>query len=585
MAPARRRAPDRGNGPRGPQGPRRPRRPRRRRRDVAAIASRRTSLIALVTLAVLGVMALRAGWLATVEAGDLSKKANDQHESTVRLPAPRGPILSSDGREMAVDKHATAVTATPYLITDKRGTAEKIATAVALPVDEVEKRISGRGGYAMLNTGVDQQRARYLEKLDLPGITLSDTQKRLYPLGSVAAQLVGMTDDWGVGLTGLEKTMESQLKGKEGLREEARDPDGRALKIMNDQAPTPGKPITLTINSAVQQKTEAVLAQVVDENDAKAASAVVMRPDTGEVLAMATVPGFNPNDRDTFQPDTERVRSITDAYEPGSTFKLVAVAGAIEDGVVTRDTTFDLPETLTLYDRTLGEAHYRPSVSWTTQEILQNSSNVGTVLIAQKLGQRKTYDWIQKFGFGAKTGFDYPGEVSGSLPKFEEWSGVSILNIPIGQGVSVTLAQIAEAYGAIANGGRMVPPHLVKKVGGTTLSHPRGQQIVSPRTAEQVNIMLQKVVSDDGTGKEAKIDGYTVGGKTGTANKIDPNTGQYTDTYIASFVGYAPATKPGLVVAVMVDEPAAGSFYGGDVAAPAFEQITEFALRQLHISP
>jgi cell division protein FtsI (penicillin-binding protein 3) len=549
------------------------------------MASRRIRLIAMATVAVLGVMALRAGWIATVEAGELSQKAENQQEATIKLPAPRGAILSADGRELAVDKHAVAVTATPYLITDKRGTAEKIATAVGLPVAEVEKRISGRGGYAMLNTGVDQQRERYLRKLDLPGITLQDTQKRLYPLGSVAAQLVGMTDDWGAGLTGLEKTMESNLKGKEGLREEARDPDGRALQIIRDKAPTPGTPITLTLNSAIQQKTEAVLADVVAANEATAASAIVMKPDTGEVLAMATVPGFNPNERDTFVPETERIRSITDAYEPGSTFKLVAVAGAIEEGAVTRNTVFSLPETLTLYDRTLKEAHYRPAVSWTVEEILQNSSNVGTVLISQKLGQRKTYEWIQKFGFGQKTGFDYPGEVTGSLPAFEDWSGVSILNIPIGQGISVTLAQIAEAYGAIANGGRMVPPHVIKKIGDKVLTHPRGQQIIKPRTAEQLNIMLQKVVSDDGTGKEAKIDGYTVGGKTGTANKIDPNTGQYTETYIASFVGYAPATHPGVVTAVMVDEPAAGSFYGGDVAAPAFEQITEFALRQLRIAP
>jgi len=569
------RRPARADRPRGGQ----------RRGDAERRAGRRIRLIAMATVAVLGVMALRAGWLATVEAGDLSKKAQDQHESTIRLPAPRGPVLSADGRELAVDKHAVAVTATPYLIENPRATAEKIATAVGLPVAEVEKRISGKGGYAMLNTGVDQQRERYLRELDLPGITLQDTQKRLYPLGPVAAQLVGMTDDWGVGLTGLEKTMESELKGTEGMREEARDPDGKSLRIIKDRAPTPGTPITLTLNSAIQQKTEAVLAETLSTHDATAASAIVMRPDTGEVLAMATVPGFDPNDRDTFKPETERVRSITDAYEPGSTFKVVAIAGAIEDGVVDRTTVVNVPETLTLYDRTLKEAHYRPAVSWSVQEILQNSSNVGTVLISQKLGQRKTHEWIQKFGFGAKTGFDYPGEVSGSLPAFEDWSGVSILNIPIGQGVSVTLAQIAEAYGAIANGGRMVPPHVVKKVGDRVLPHPRGQQILKPRTAEQMNIMLQKVVSDDGTGREAKIEGYTVGGKTGTANKIDPNTGQYTENYIASFVGYAPATKPGIVVAVMVDEPKAGAFYGGDVAAPAFEQITEFALRQLRITP
>ncbi len=542
-------------------------------------------MITVAVLGVLGIVAVRAGWIATVEADALSQRAQDQHESTIRLPAPRGPILSADGRELAVDKHAVAVTATPYLITDTRGTAERIATAVGLSVREVERRITGRGGYAMLNTGVDQQRERYLRALDLPGITLQDTQKRLYPLGSVAAQIVGMTDDWGVGLTGLEKAMESRLKGREGMREEARDPDGKALRIIRDRAPTPGTPITLTLDSAIQQKTEAVLSEVLDRHNAVAASAIVMRPDTGEVLAIATVPGFDPNDRDGFRPETERVRSITDGYEPGSTFKLVAIAGAIEEGVVTRSTTIAVPETLTLYDRTLGEAHYRPAVSWTVQEILQNSSNVGTVLVSRRLGERKTFEWIQKFGFGSKTGFDYPGEVAGSLPGYEDWSGVSILNIPIGQGITVTLAQIAEAYGAIANRGRMVPPHIVRKIGDRVLPHPRGQQVISPQTAEQMNIMLQKVVSDDGTGREARIDGYSVGGKTGTANKIDPRTGLYTEKYIASFVGYAPATRPGVVVAVMVDEPSAGGYYGGEVAAPAFEAITEFALRQLHIAP
>ena len=205
--------------------------------------------------------------------------------------------------------------------------------------------------------------------------------------------------------------------------------------------------------------------------------------------------------------------------------------------------------------------------------------------IAQKLGTTQLQHWIQQFGFGAKTGIDYPGEVSGIVLPTDEWSGTSILNIPIGQGVAVTIAQIAEAYGAIANGGRMVPPHLIKRVGNTVPTHPRGQQIISAKSAEQVNIMLQKVVSDDGTGNEAKIPGYTVGGKTGTANKIDPKTGQYIQSYVASFVGYAPATRPGIVVAVMVDEPTNGSYYGGQVAAPAFEKIAQFALQQLRIAP
>jgi cell division protein FtsI/penicillin-binding protein 2 len=479
----------------------------------------------------------------------------------------------------------TAVSATPYLVKDKRGTAERIASAVELSPDEVERRLQGDGGYAMLNTGVDQQRAAYLRKLDLPGITLADAQKRLYPLGTVGAQMIGMTDDYGVGLTGLEKAMDAELKGTPGKRHEARDPNGATLRILDDTEPVPGETITLTIDSAIQQKVETVLEGVRLANNATAASAIVMRPQDGAVLAMATVPGYDPNTPETITPDTERMRPITDAYEPGSTFKLVSVAGAIEDGAVTRNTLFDLPPTLTLYDRTLHESHDRGSVAWTTQEILQNSSNIGTVKIAQTLGGAKVQDWIEKFGFGAKTGIDYPGEAAGIVVPRDRWSGTSILNIPIGQGVAVTLAQIAEAFGAIANGGRMVPPHLIKRVGAKVPTHPRGQQILSAKAAEQVNIMLQKVVSDDGTGAEAKIPGYSVGGKTGTANKIDPETGKYVEKYVASFVGYAPATHPGIVVAVMVDEPTNGSYYGGQVAAPAFEQIAAFALQHLHIAP
>ncbi len=558
----------------------------RAKRDAAdRVGSRRVRYLTIATFAVLGVFGARAGWIATVQAGELSAKATAQHERTIDLQAPRGAIVSSDGRELAVDKHVVAVTATPYLVTDKRGTAERIASAVELSVDETERRLQGDGGYVMLNTGVDQQRAAYLRKLGLSGITLSDAQKRLYPLGMVGSQMIGMTDDWGAGLTGLEKSMDGLLKGTAGQRHEARDPKGKTLRILDDREPIAGKTVTLTIDSAIQQKTESVLQAVLDANNATAASAIVMRPEDGAILAMATVPGYDLNKPETLTANAERMRPITDTYEPGSTFKLVAVAGAIEDGVVTRDTMFDLPETLTLYDRTLKESHYRPSVSWSTQEILQNSSNIGTVKIAQKLGTTQLQHWIQQFGFGAKTGIDYPGEVSGIVLPTDEWSGTSILNIPIGQGVAVTIAQIAEAYGAIANGGRMVPPHLIKRVGNTVPTHPRGQQIISAKSAEQVNIMLQKVVSDDGTGNEAKIPGYTVGGKTGTANKIDPKTGQYIQSYVASFVGYAPATRPGIVVAVMVDEPTNGSYYGGQVAAPAFEKIAQFALQQLRIAP
>ena len=542
-------------------------------------------MLSIGAFAVLAALGVRAGYIATVKADDLSGMADRQHEVTVEIPAPRGAIISADGRELAVDTHATAVSATPYLIRDKHGTAERIATAVGLPVAEVERRISVKGGYASLSRGVDQQRARYLRTLNIPGIDLTDAQKRLYPLGTVAAQLVGMTDDYGVGIAGFEKNMNTQLTGTAGRRQEARDPFGRALRILDDAEPTPGRTVTLTLDSAIQQKTEAVLQKVLEDNNAKAVSAIVMRPSDGAVLALATVPGYDPNSRATFNPDAERARSITDAYEPGATFKLVTVAGALEEGLVTPQTVFDLPGTLTLYDRTLKEAHPRPAVSWDVQKILQDSSNIGTVKIGMLLGPTRIQHWIQRFGFGAKTGIDFPGEVSGLTMPADQWSGTSILNIPIGQGVAVTLAQMAEAYGAIANDGVMVPPHLVKRIGAKAPPHPRGQRIVSVRTSSQLNTMLQKVVSDDGTGALARVPGYTVAGKTGTSNKIDPKTGRYTESYVASFIGFAPATHPALVVAVMVDEPRAGSYYGGQVAAPAFEQITQFALQHLHIAP
>lgn len=542
-------------------------------------------MLGIATFAVLGALGVRAGYIATVQADDLSGKADRQHQVTVKIPAPRGAIVTADGRELAVDKHVTAVSATPYQVTDKQGTAERIATAVGLPVAEALKRISVTGGYASLSRGVDQQRARYLRTLNIPGIELTDAQKRLYPLGTIAAQLVGMTDDYGVGIAGLEKNMNSALSGTTGQRQEVRDPRGRALRILGDTEPTPGRTVTLTLDSAIQQKTESVLQKVLLDNTAKAASAIVMRPSDGAVLALATVPGYDPNDRASFTADAERARSITDTYEPGSTFKLVTVAGALDEGLVTPTTVFDLPGTLTLYDRTLKESHPRPAVAWNVQEILQNSSNIGTVKIGMLLGPTRIQRWIQRFGFGSKTGIDYPGEVSGITMSADRWSGTSILNIPIGQGVGVTLAQMAQAYGAIANGGVMVPPHLIKRVGARAPTHPRGQRIVTARTARQLTTMLQKVVSDDGTGALAKVPGYTVAGKTGTSNKIDPSTGRYIESYVASFIGFAPATRPALIVAVMVDEPTAGSYYGGQVAAPAFEQITQFALQHLRIAP
>jgi cell division protein FtsI/penicillin-binding protein 2 len=308
-----------------------------------------------------------------------------------------------------------------------------------------------------------------------------------------------------------------------------------------------------------------------------------MDPYTGAVYAMATAPGFNANRFPTTRADRRRNRAVTDTYEPGSTFKLVTVAAALEEHVVSPSSSFVLPPTLHVADRVIREAHTRGTERMTVRAIVERSSNIGTITIAQRLGEGRLAHWIDRFGFGQKTGIDFPGESAGFALPPEQWSGSTIGTVPIGHGIAVTPIQMARAYAAIANGGRLVEPYLVDRVDGQPVERARGRRVVSRAVSEQMLSMLRGVVVE-GTGTEAAIPGYTVAGKTGTAAKID-STGRYSHTdYVASFVGLVPATKPRVVIMVMVDEPS-GSIYGGEVAAPAFKQIARFNLQHLEVPP
>jgi cell division protein FtsI/penicillin-binding protein 2 len=308
-----------------------------------------------------------------------------------------------------------------------------------------------------------------------------------------------------------------------------------------------------------------------------------MDPRTGAVLAMAVAPTFNANRFPTTRADRRRNRAVTDTYEPGSTFKLVTVAAGLEEGMITPRTAFRLPPTIKVADRTIREAHTRGTQSMSVREIVEYSSNIGTITIAQRLGEGRLAYWIDRFGFGEPTGIDFPGESPGFALPLDEWSGSTIGTVPIGHGIAVTPVQMARAYAAIANGGVLVRPYLVEKVDGQDVKRARGTRIVSREVSEQMLDMLRGVVLE-GTGTEAAIPGYTVAGKTGTAAKIEPSGRYSTSKYVASFVGLVPATKPRLVVMVMVDEPH-GSIYGGDVAAPAFKQIARFNLQHLEVPP
>jgi cell division protein FtsI (penicillin-binding protein 3) len=308
-----------------------------------------------------------------------------------------------------------------------------------------------------------------------------------------------------------------------------------------------------------------------------------MDPRTGGILAIANDPGYDANKFPDVSQDRQRNRAVTDTYEPGSTFKIVTISGALETGIVTPTTKFTLPYEIQVADRKIHDAEPRGTQTMTTDEILSRSSNVGVVTIAEALGQTRVNDWIHRFGFGRPTGIDFPGESKGIVLAPEEWSGSTIGNVPIGQGIAVTPVQMIAAYGALANRGVLIEPHLVDRVGDGERVQPARRRVVSTQTADQVRHMLREVV-EEGSGTAAQVPGYRIAGKTGTAAKPDGAGGYSTSAYVASFVGFVPAKHPSLVILVTVDEPR-GAIWGGVVAAPAFAEVAKFALQYLEIPP
>jgi cell division protein FtsI/penicillin-binding protein 2 len=385
------------------------------------------------------------------------------------------------------------------------------------------------------------------------------------------------------GLEGLERSLDSTLAGEAGSETIVKDPYGRVVDVVKSRPETRGRNVALTIDNQIQANAESILAETVRKWHAKGGSAIVLDPRSGQILAMANAPGFDSNRFGSVNPELRRNRAVTDVYEPGSTFKLVTISGALEDGVVTPQTAFTLPPTIRVADRTIHDAETRGTERMTVQQILAHSSNVGTVTIArQKLGAGNLARWVRRWGFGVPTGVDFPGESSGMVLPLDQWSGSTIGTVPIGLGIAVTPIQMAAAYATIANQGVRRKPHLLLSVGGHHVRQPPGRRVVSRPTARKVMAMLRDVVVQ-GTGTEAAIPGYTVAGKTGTANK--PTSHGYSTTkYVASFVGIVPARHPRLVVMVMVDEPK-GTIWGGVVAAPAFARIAQFDLQYLEVPP
>jgi len=533
---------------------------------------------ALVFLVALG----KAAWIQVIDGRAYEAMASRQHRQKIEIPAGRGTIYDRTGEPLAIGEQATTVYADPRNVTAPMKAAVKAATTLGLDPDELYPSLRDRSKrFVFVDRKADPVKAAALQKLGVAGIGFYPEERRTYPQGRVASHLLGFAGTDNKGLDGLEQSLDRALAGKPGYEIVVRDPAGQAIDVVTSLKERPGRNVVLTLDHQIQANAEQILANAVARWRAKGATAIVMDPSTGAILAMANAPTFDANRFTSAAPEARRNRAVTDLYEPGSTFKIVTVAAALEDNIVAPDTSFWLQPTIRVADRVIREAHTRGAERMTVRQILSESSNIGTITIAQKLGGSELASWVDRFGFGRKTGSELPGESPGIVLPYGRWSGSTIGTVPIGQGIAVTPLQMVSAYAAIGNGGVMPPAHVVAKVGGKKVRHGKSRRVVSRHTADRMTAMFRDVVVE-GTGTEAAIPGYTVAGKTGTANK--PENGVYVQKYVASFVGLVPARKPRLAILVMVDEPH-GQIWGGVVAAPVFRDIARFTLQYLEVPP
>lgn len=548
------------------------------------LVNRRVRLLLLFILIGFGALLARAAWIQGVRGASFARRAELQQQVTVDVPATRGTIYDRTGVQLAIDEQATTVYADPMQIRNPRRDAALAGRALHLDPAQLYPKLADRSrGFVYVERQADPARAAALAKKGLVGFGFSSAQRRIYPQHTVASQLLGFVGVDNHGLAGLEYEYDRDLSGHNGSETTLNDPAGQTIDVVRQVQPRQGRDLVLTIDHTIQANAEEVLRQTVAKWHAKAASAIVLDPSNGDVLTMAVEPGYDANRFPAASPEAQKMRAVTDMYEPGSTFKVVTVAGALSDGLVSPSTRFTLPYTIQVADRKIHDADLRGTETMSVAQILARSSNVGAITLAEKLGAHRLLQWIARFGFGKQTGIDFPGESSGIVLPESQWSGSTIGNVPIGQGVSVTPVQMASVYAAVANGGVWEQPHLVARVDGLPQTPVRTRRIVSSRVAAELMAMLKGVVAQ-GTGQSAEIPGYLVAGKTGTAQVPSPNGGYAPGKYIASFIGIVPASKPRLVVLVKVDEPH-GSIFGAEVAAPAFQQIASSALQELEIPP
>ncbi len=546
------------------------------------LIERRIGLLFAGFLVAFLLIACRAFWLQGVEASTLSSQALNQQTQTVMVPGLRGAILDRKGIRLASSEDAATIVTTPYLVKKKVKAANEIGAILKEKPAKVLKALNTESGFAYLAKHVDLSTATKIEKLGIEGIEQIPGSRRTYPQGEMAGQTIGVVSAEGQGLTGIELGENAALAGEEGERRVVTDALGDPIKLETVKEARDGEDVELTLDPVIQEKTEQVLAKVGETYAPKGATAIVMDPETSEILAMANWPPIDPGDLAHVESNEELLNQATNLnYEPGSTFKAFTVSAALEEGLVTPTTEFVIPPSLEVGERIIHDAEEHGTETMTVEQILARSSNIGAVEIGQKIGATKYSKWIEKFGFGAPTGVQFPNEEKGIVPKLSEYSGATIGNLPMGQGAAVTPMQMMQGYTAIAHDGIERPPQLVKRIGEEKVHEPKGHRVISATTAEEVRKMLEGVLGPEGTAAEVSVPGYSLAGKTGTA-QVAENGGYSKTKYIASFIGMAPAMNPKFLAAVIVDEPE-GEIYGGSVAAPAFGEIAAFSLPYLGV--
>lgn len=550
----------------------------------------RLLFVFLTVFIVFSLLLARLAWFQLFKSSYLSKLAKDQHNIIVQLDSKRGSIYDRNMRPLAVNLKAASVYVMPSEIEDKAEAVRNLARILSMDEKSVMERFGKESSFVWLKRKIDLEHALEIADLDLKGVGLVKETKRYYPNGYSASHVLGFVGVDDMGLEGIEAEFDGYLRGNPGWSWTVRDAKSRHIQSKRSKLiqPCDGYDLVLTIDEIIQHIAEKELEWTVKKFNAKGGSVIVMNPANGDILALANRPTFNLNNFAVSDTDSRRNRVVTDIFEPGSVFKVVTAGAALESGAVDLEDTFFCEEGAYKVAGHILHDH-RPHGKLTFREVIEVSSNIGTVKAAERLGKNEIFKFIKSFGFGSRTNIELPGEVRGIVRPPKEWSGISITAVPIGQEVAVTSIQLISALSAVANGGMLMKPRIIMEMrdreGGVVKSYePRAlRRVISEPTSSLMKEVLEGVV-ERGTGKRARLSEYRACGKTGTAQKIETG-GKYSHSkFIASFMGFAPADNPRIAILISLDEPGP-VYYGGSVAAPAFKKIAEDVLRYLKIEP